>query len=239
MLGLKFRRRASNRLLLSLTLIALTPTTVTAEKVRHDVHAVVTGMVEARQSKPSLKGPQQREMIIRFSADNSVAPMVSIYDQQHLVRGCGVVVLVPHNHDGIVALIPGRRVLDRRHDPVYGNIALEDQSLVQACLRPIVILVEIAERAGVAASVLVIALVWRDEREIGNASRAEILEEAPGTLKSDDVAQTIVRVAAFLDIAEIDEGIVFGGVEFDDIALRVTLASNRRDVYVLNRPRSK
>ena len=43
------------------------------------------------------------------------------------------------------------------------DVALQDQRLVQARLRAVVVRIEVAERTGVAAPVLVIALIRRDE----------------------------------------------------------------------------
>ena len=61
-------------------------------------------------------------------------------------------------------------------------------------LRAVVVLIEVAERTGVTAPMLIVALIRRDEGEVRHVAGAEVLIQAAGTVKSDDVSQAVARI---------------------------------------------
>jgi hypothetical protein len=54
--------------------------------------------------------------------------------------------------------------VDRIHDLFDGNVAAENQPGVQANLAAVVIWIKIAEGTGIPTSMLVVALIWHNER---------------------------------------------------------------------------
>src|SRR5215831_5325498 len=102
-------------------------------------------------------------MSVGLNALNAVAAMVGIHNHEHLVEGHGIVVFVPHHDNGVVALVPDLGILNGRYDPLYRDIAEQDICFIQTGLRAVVVCIKVAERAGIAASMLVIALIWRNE----------------------------------------------------------------------------
>ncbi len=76
---------------------------------------------------------------------------------------------------------------------------------------------------------LIVALIGRDERERGNGAGAEVGVEAIPTVETDHVRQVAARLVAFLHAAKVDEGVVLGRVEEDDVGRRQRRRENRRD----------
>ena len=64
--------------------------------------------------------------------------------------------------------------------------------------------------AGVAAAVLVVALVGSDEGKIWHTPGGKVVKETVRALETDNVIQ-----AAFLNAAKIDEGVVLRRIQFD------------------------
>ncbi len=141
--------------------------------------------------------------------------VVGVDDEQYLVGfgSSGVVVLVPEDDDGIAALAPGWGGFDGLYDTLDFDVAALDESGVESSLRAIGVGIVVAKRTCVTTTVLIVALVGRDEGEGRDMTRGEVGKEAALTFKADDVAKAVVRIVAFLDIAEVDEWIVLRGVE--------------------------
>src|SRR5258706_1066064 len=200
------------------------PGTSTAEQVRHHVSVVIAGMIEAGELEPRLERTQQREMSIEVGAfDAAVVAVIGVDDHHDLVDvGCkAVVVLVPHDDDrAAIVVAPRRRRMDRLNDALDGHVTLVDEGRVQSCLRTVGLGIEVAERAGVAATMLIVALVRHDEKEIRHVAGCEVGIEALGTIEPDHVLEAALWMAAFLHALEVDERVVLGSVELDDIALR-------------------
>src|SRR5579862_6624258 len=117
-------------------------------------------MVQAGEAETTLQGAKQREMSVEVRAGFAVRAEVGVDDGGNLV-GVGrlrVVVFIPDDNDGILALAPYRRSLDRGDDLLYCLVAQNDQRGIQTSLAAIVIGIKVAERAGITATVLVVAL---------------------------------------------------------------------------------
>ena len=159
-------------------------------------------------------------MGVILAALDAVWSVVCIHDCQNLIQVGGetVVVFIPDGDDCIAALFPRRGTVDRRHQGPQGQIADVNQGGIQASLRAIGNRIKGALRATVAASVLVIALVRRDKRQVRNVTGSQIIVEAALAFEADNVGQAIVRVVSVLDTLEIHERVVFRGVEFEKAA---------------------
>ena len=93
-----------------------------------------------------------------------------------MVFGGAVVVLIPDDHNRVVAFFPGWRFMDGVHQRLDRHIAAIHRRWIKPSLRPVIVWVEIAKRASVAAAVLVVALIRRDEGIVGNVPRRQIRE---------------------------------------------------------------
>src|SRR5438270_12208 len=145
----------------------LMPSLCLAEQVRHDRYAVVTSVIQARQSETAFQRFQQRVMQVTLCTLHAMDAVVRVDDQEHLVgvRSRAVIILVPQHHDGIVAFAPRRRPLDRRNNALHGDVTTVDQRRVQSVFRAIAQWIKVAKRPGIAAAVLVVALAGSDEGE--------------------------------------------------------------------------
>src|ERR1700722_1259180 len=103
--------------------------------------------------------------------------------------------------------------MDRLHYISNGQISGIDQRGIQSNLSPIGIGIEIALRTGIAAAVLIIALIWGNEREIRNMAGSEIFKHAIRPLKSHRIVQAAVAIVALLNITKIGERIVLNGIK--------------------------
>src|SRR5271165_6220818 len=118
-----------------------------AEQVGHHAYVAVARMIQARQPQPALDGFEQGEVRVEVIARYTVAPVVRVYDQEHLIhrRRNAVVVFVPEDHDGILPLFPNRGSLDRRDDSPHGHIAKLHKSWIQTSLGSVIVRIEVAE----------------------------------------------------------------------------------------------
>ncbi len=139
-----------------------------------------------------------------------------------------IVVLVPHDHDCVVATAPGLRGLDARDDPVQRVIRLRRQAGVEAHLRAVGqtaerlgALVELTEPIAIAATVLVVALIRDDEGERRYVARGEIGIQAVRAVEAHGVAQAVAGEEAFLDAAKVGERIVLHCVLVHEGAARL------------------
>src|SRR5271157_4879257 len=156
-------------------------------------------------------------MRIELAAGHAVGSVVCIHDDQNLIE-VGyetVVVFIPQDHDRIASLPPRWRSVDRRHDRYQRKVPDVNQGGVQARLRAIGDGIKGALRAAVAASVLVVALIRGNEREVRYVTGSEVIIKAAPPFEADHVGQTVVRVMAFLHTLEVHEGIVFSGIQLE------------------------
>jgi hypothetical protein len=87
-------------------------------------------------------------------------------------------------------------------------------------LHPVIVGIELAEGPGIAAPMLVIALIGGNEGVVGNVARAQVGIKAVLAFEAHHVLKTVSTFLAFLHAFEIDERIVFYGLEGNQIALR-------------------
>jgi hypothetical protein len=104
--------------------------------------------------------------------------------------------------------------MDSADDDVKGLVAETNEGGVEAVLCAVVVGVEVALRTGVAAAMLVITLIGSDEGVGRHIARAEVSQKTIRARKTDDATEL-----TFLNAAEIDEGIVLGGIELDESLL--------------------
>src|SRR5882762_6488031 len=100
-----------------------------------------------------------------------------------------------------------------------GLVAQENEGGVQSGLRTVGKRIEIAECAGIAATVLIVALVRSDEGVRGHVSGSEVAVQSMVAFEADGVTQA-QRACAFLNALEVDEGVVLDGIEGDEVGLR-------------------
>ena len=145
--------------------------------------------------------------------------VVGVDYEQYLVGfgSSGVVVLVPENDDGIAALSPGWGRFDGLYDTLHFYVTALDKSGVESSLRAVGVGIVVAERTRVTTTVLVVALVGGDEGEGRDMTGGEVSKEAALPFEADDVAKAVVRIVAFLDIAEVYEWIVLCRIEINQI----------------------
>jgi hypothetical protein len=99
---------------------------------------------------------------------------------------------------------------------------LQDQARIQAHLctagetAAVGSVVERTECVAIAASVLVIALAGRNERQGRNVAADQIGVQAARTVEADDIVQTIRPRGSFLNTLEVSEGIVLHGIGSHD-----------------------
>ncbi len=144
---------------------ALAPV-ASAKQVGHDFDVFITGVIQAGQIESTLHGFKQRKVGIELAARASARPIIRVHDRQHLVdiRSEAVVVLVPYYDNSTATRFPRGRTVDRMHNVPQRDIPEVDQGGVKPGLGTVVVRIEVALRAGIGASVLVIALVGHDER---------------------------------------------------------------------------
>src|ERR1039458_5139857 len=178
------------------------------------------GTVSAGQTESGLDRLEQGEVVVLYCTLLATRAVVGHNDHWHLilVRIQAIVVFVPQHDDRVVAIRPGRRVLDRHHKFLNFHITALDQGWIQAGLRAIIVRVIVAERAGIAASVLVVALVRRNEGERRYLAGAEIGVQTLGSVKADDLCQAQTFVQPLLNTLEIDERIMLAGIKIGQIA---------------------
>jgi hypothetical protein len=99
------------------------------------------------------------------------------------------------------------------------------QSRVEAGQRSVVVGIKLADSTGIAATMLVVALVWRDERKCGNVAGTEIGEKAILAFKIGHILQAEIRVCAFLNVLKIRKGVVLDRIEIDKVGLRLAFPS--------------
>src|SRR5580704_8235599 len=112
--------------ILAATSVAVVVAFSGSKEIRHDLGSRIAGMVQARQSESSLERFEQRKVRIELVALHTLAAVVGIYREQYLVRRGrnAVIVFVPHNHDGILAFLPGGGFVNRSNQCLDGLIAL-------------------------------------------------------------------------------------------------------------------
>jgi hypothetical protein len=105
---------------------------------------------------PTSIGFEQGEVRATPRTLQAVNAVIRVHDQHHLVdvRRKTVVIFIPHHNDRVITFSPGFGALDCRHQPLHRDVAFKDQCGVQAALGPVTYRIEIAEGAGVAASIL-------------------------------------------------------------------------------------
>src|SRR5262249_45397488 len=140
------------------------------------------------------------------------------YDQQDLVRDRRrtVVVLIPQYDDGVPAFLPGWRLMDGADESSQHQVALIDQRRIEMGLRAIVVRIEVARGASIAASVLIVTLIGRDERKRRDSSSGKVVEQSVRALKADDVLETVPRIVALLHVSEIHKRVVLRGVQLHE-----------------------
>ena len=203
-----------------------------AEEVIHHVHARIAGMIQARQYESGLDRFQQREVVVACIALRPVRTVVGIHHEEDLVyRGRNaVVVFVPQNNNGVLALFPDRRRFDRGDNLAQSHIALLQEGRVEPCLGPVVIRIKVAEGAGISAAVLIVTLVRHDKREVRNVTAGKVAVEAVASIERHYVVQVAARHVGFLDAAEVDEWIVLRGIEVNEVTRGQRRSENRLDV---------
>src|SRR6202051_3254918 len=136
-----------------------------------------------------------------------------IYHRLH-----AVIVLIPDYNDSVAAAGPHWRSVDCCHQFLHLLVAENNQSWVQTTLRAIVIRVVVAERGAVAASVLVITLAGRNEREISHTARSEFTPQSACIIERRHIGIAVQRISAFLYRLEISERIVLNGIQLHNFA---------------------
>jgi hypothetical protein len=188
------------------------------EEVRHYLDVAVASVIQARQVQAGFDGLEQGEVRVELTALHAALTVVGVHDEDDVV-GIGsdaVIVFIPDDDDGVASLFPGWRIVDGLYQVAKGEVALVDEGRVQAVLRAVADGVIVAGRSGIAAAVLVIALIGSDEGVLRHAACVQVFKQAVRALEADHVAQAVAGIDAFLNATEVDEGIVLGGVLLDN-----------------------
>src|ERR1700756_4112070 len=191
---------------------------VGSEQVGHHFGVGVAGVIQAGKSEARFKRLQQRKVGIEAPALNPVLSVIGLHGQQYLVGSWqnAVIVFVPDNDNGVVPLLPGWRTVDDIEQRAQREIALINQGGIQADLRAVIIGVKIAHGSGVAAAVLVVALVGNDEGKIREVTGIQVRKEALRSLATDHILQAVAGIQTFLNALEISERIVLYGVAINE-----------------------
>src|SRR5713101_8936000 len=193
--------------------IFLVVVAVAGEEIAHDGGTRMASVVEARKAQARFDGLEQGEVGVEAVALQAVGAEVGVHGEQDLVgcRNNAVVVFIPEQDDGIVAFAPDGRVVDGGDDGLNRLIALVDERGVEADESAVAGGVEVAGGSGVAAAVLVVALVRGDEGKGGDVAGAEVGEEAMGAGKANHVFQIVPGIQTFLNALKVGKGIVLAG----------------------------
>src|SRR5579859_6493528 len=204
-----------------------------SKKIGHDFDALIAGVVQARQTETSLQRLEQREVRIALRTLHAMDAIIGIHNQHDLIHigHKAVVVFIPENNDRVAAISPGRRRMNRLDQVAQREVTHVNQRWVQSGLAAVVVRIKIAGGAGIATSMLVIALIGSDKRELGRATGVEVLKQTMRPFEANDMLQADRGLLAFLHTAEVDERIVFGCVELDE-TLRFA-GGHRIDVRVI------
>src|SRR5215471_10149752 len=98
------------------------------------------------------------------------------------------------------------------YDLLDNLVSKQDQRRIETSLRPIIVGIEVAERPAVAATVLIVALVRHDEREVRDRTRSKIAPQTARAVEGSGLRIAQERVRPLLDIFKIDKGIVLCGI---------------------------
>src|SRR6266852_7843629 len=198
--------------------IVLVVVAVAGEEVAHDGGTGIASVVEARKAQARFDGLEQGEVGVEAVALQAVGAEVGVHGEQDLVgcRNDAVIVFIPEQDDGVVAFAPDGRVVDGGDDSLNRLIALVDERGVEADESAVAGGVEVAGGSGVAAAVLVVALVRGDEGKGGDVAGAEVGEEAMGAGKANHVFQIVPGIQTFLNALKVGKGIVLDGVEVNE-----------------------
>src|SRR6267142_2165530 len=183
------------------------------EEIGHHVDAGVTSVIKAGKTEASLNRLEQGKVVVIAIAAQAMRPKIGINDGKHLI-GAGsnaVIILVPQHDNRGPTLIPDSRCLDGANQYAQGLIADGDQRGIEANLGPIIVGVEVALRATVAATMLVVALIRRNKGIGRNVAGGQIGVESVCALEAGDAVKM-----AFLHAAEIYEGVVLCSVQFNE-----------------------
>ena len=206
------------------TLVAAVVALAGSKEIRHDIGSRIAGMVQARQSESSLERFEQRKVRVELIALHTLAAVVGIYREQHLVRRgrYAVIVFVPHNHDGVLAFAPSGGIVNGGNQGLDGLIAPVHRARVKAGERAIVCRIERAYGTSIPAAVLVVALVRGDERKRWNMPGSKVGEQTALAFEIHHSAKAQFRVGTRLNVLEIGEGVVLHRIESDHICVRET-----------------
>ena len=100
-------------------------------------------------------------------SDITVVVLDGLEQREILLTGGrnAVVIFVPQNHNRVLSLMPGRRILDSGDQLPERHIAHLHQSWIQTLPGFAVVRIEVAEGGSVAAAVLIITLIRRDKEK--------------------------------------------------------------------------
>src|SRR5215469_10829532 len=135
-------------------------------------------------------------MCIVLIAAYAVPSVIGVHDQQHLIQVGHetVVVFIPPYDDCVAALLPSWRAVDRRDDGSERKVADVNQSGVQAGLRAIVNRIKRALRTAVTASVLIVALVRNNNRQVRKAAGSQIVPKPALAFEPHNIRQTVMAI---------------------------------------------
>ena len=171
-------------------------------------------------------------MRIKAIAGTIPWPVVGFHQRQDLVciRDQAVIILVPHHNNGAALFLPRIGRVDSVNDVAQLQVSNIDERRVQSRLRASALEVEVALRAAVAAPVLIIALVRRNEGKRRHVAGSEVFIQTSLPLEPDDVLRS--RFESVLHTAEVHERIMLRGVKLQKAAWDVARNSNVGEVAV-------
>src|ERR1700730_11687563 len=179
-------------------------------------------MIQPGKTQSPLKRPKQRKVGVELRTlllVNSVIGVHNCYDfvDDGLHR---IIILVPDHNDCVASASPDRRSADGGHQFLDRLVAENDERRVQTCLRAVAAGIIVTKCAGIATSMLVVALVGRNQRKSRHIACPEIGPESAFYIKCRHVAIAVERVSALLYVAKIGERIVLHGIELNDVRAR-------------------
>jgi hypothetical protein len=157
-------------------------------------------------------------MCVKSSALDVTRTIVRVDDQQDIVediRHDRVIVFIPNDDDGVAALFPERRLVNAFHDLFDSRVAATKQGGVEAGLPAVVCRVIGANSGVIAAAVLIVALVGRNEGEVRRRSGTKVDVKTARSIEPYDAREAEVWILSFLNALEIGERIMLHGIKLD------------------------
>src|SRR5579872_5332985 len=97
--------------------------------------------------------------------------------------------------------------------------------MIQSRLGAVIVGVKVAEGSGIAASVLIVALIWSDKRKVPHLARTQVRIKR---IEVSHICQAVPRLLTALYAGKVRERVVFHRVQLPDIIRREWRIQDRK-----------